>query len=210
MKPGNESGSTDPETEMSTEYGYATAVYETPDTGKPLWNGEGGYSGNGWKPNLGEVDLSGEYVQQAAFVARYMLVQWSLGIQNFYWYAWDINNVLESAGTTTDAGIAYSTVANWMIGSTMMSSCGLLNGNGGTTGSIWTCTLTHGTWTGKGFWDTSTNYPCASGSCITYGYNVPAHSPDWHYYQTPIGCVTSISSPYMIQLPVIIMTNAVP
>jgi hypothetical protein len=213
MKPGNESGSTDPETEMSTEYGNATAVYESPDTGKPLWNGEAGYSGNGWDPNNGDVNLSGEDVQQAAFVARYMLVQWSLGIQNFDWYAWDISNFLESGGTTTDAGISYSTVASWMIGSTMTSSCGLLNGNGGTTGSMWTCTLTQGTWTGKVFWDTSTTYTCASGSCITYGYNVPAHSPNWHYYQTPIGSATSISSPYTIQvsnLPVIIMTNAVP
>lgn len=214
MKPGNEVPSgTDPESEMQTEYTHATSVYESPDTNKPLWNGEAGYSGNGWSPNGGDVSLANEPVQQAAFTARYMLDQWSLGIQNFDWYQWDFSNTLETGGTTNDAGTAFSTVAGWMIGATMTSSCGLVNGNGGPTGSLWSCTLQNGTWTGEVFWDTSTNYNCNSGSCLTYSYNVPPNSPNWHFYQTAIGSLTSIASPFTIQvsnLPTIIMTNRTP
>jgi hypothetical protein len=219
MKPGNEAQTgtnTDPETEMATEYGNATGILDPTDLAKPFWDGEAGYSGNGWDPNGGDVNLSGEYVQQAAFTARYMLGMWSLGIQNFDWYAWDISNFLETGGTTTDAGIAYSTVASWMIGSTMTSSCANVTGftNPAGTQTLWSCTLTQNSWTGEVFWDTnSTAYNCDSGTCTTYGYNVLVHNPNWHYYQTPIGIPTKINSPYTIQvsnLPVIIMTNAVP
>jgi hypothetical protein len=217
MKPGNEApsgGGTDPETEMQTETANVAGILNSTDKEKPLWDGEAGYSGNGWSPNGGDVSLAKKPVQQAAFVSRYMFVNWSLGIQNFDWYLWDLSNFLESGGVTTDAGVAYSTVASWMIGATMTSSCGLVNGNGGSTGSLWSCKLQNGTWTGEVFWDTdSTNYNCDSGTCNTYSYNVPPSSPNWHFYQTPIGSLTSISSPFTIQvsnLPVIIMTNRVP
>jgi hypothetical protein len=218
MKPGNEFPiGTDPESTMKTEYLAATSILKSPEQTKPFWNGEAGYSGNSpnaWDPKSGDVDLSIDYVQQAAFVARYMLVQWSLGIQNFDWYQWDKGSNLESGGTTTDAGIAYSTVASWMIGSTMGTS-GCANVSGYTdpagTQTLWSCTLTQGSWTGEVFWDTNLAYNCYSGTCATYGYSV-THG-NWSFYQTPIGFPISISPPYTIQvsnLPVILMTSAVP
>jgi hypothetical protein len=224
MKPGNEqpgSGATDPESEMQTEYNNATAVYESPDTGKALWNGESGYSGAspcGWTPNptTGDVDLNSYPGQQAAFVGRYLLIMWSLGIQNNNWYQWDNSNFMEGScsggshtnGSTTDAGVAYSTVAKWMIGATMQ-------GNPGCTasGTLWTCTLKNGTWTGLVLWDTASLHQCHGSDpnpCTTYMYTVGS---TYKYYQTAIGSVTTLNTPYQVpvsNLPVIAMTSLVP
>jgi hypothetical protein len=216
MKPGNEAqtgSATDPETEMATEYSNATTFLDSTDVAKPFWNGEAGYSGNGWTPaSGGDVDLTPYPDQQAAFVARYMLVQWSLGIQSFNWYQWDNSNFLNGTNTGTygsylDPGKAYSEVSNWMVGRKMSSSgCAVV------TGTLWSCTFTLGTWTGEAFWDTSSSHECevTGGGCTTYSYNVPAtHS--WTLTRTALGVQTSISSPYTIQvsnLPVIIMTGS--
>jgi hypothetical protein len=209
MKPGNEvpgTGKTDPEDEMATEYSHATGILNSTDLAKPLWDGEAGYSGNGWTPATGgDVDLSPYPDQQAAFVARYMLIQWSLGIQNFNWYQWDNSNNLD--GTDSDARTAYSEVSHWMLTRTMNSSgCAIVSG------SLWSCTLTKGTWTGKVFWDTSSTYNCQGSdptACTTYSYNVGGSG--WTLTRTALGVQTSISSPYTIQvsnMPVIIMTGS--
>lgn len=217
MKPGNESSSsthTDPEDEMTTEYAHATAVYKNPDQGKPLWNGESGYSGAGWTPAVGDdVDLTPYPDQQAAFIARYFLIQWSLGIQSNSWYQWDNSNFLNSTkvgtnGSYTDPASAYSTVAKWMVGNTMSSPCAVVSG------TLWACTFTNGTWTGKIFWDTSTNHNChlQGGGCSTYSYNVGGSG--WTKYQTALGDEGSVSGPnFTIQvsnLPVMIMNGNIP
>jgi hypothetical protein len=210
MKPGNEDTSLDPETEMANEYSNATAVMESHDP-TTLWNGEAGYSGNGWTPggSTGDVNLAPYPGQQAAFVGRYMLIQWSLGIQNFNWYQWDNSNNLESGGTTTDAGTAYSTVANWMLGSTMSSAgCAVVSG------TLWSCSLKNGTWKGKVFWDVSTSDECHGSDpnpCTTYSYS--PGGTGWNDYQTAIGSAVSISPPYSIpvsNMPVIIETGPAP
>jgi hypothetical protein len=209
MKPGNEApgtGKTDPEDEMTTEYGHATSILNSTDLAKPLWDGEAGYSGNGWTPaSGGDVDLSPYPDQQAAFVARYMLIQWSLGIQSFEWYQWDNSNNLD--GADSDARTAYSEVSHWMLTRTMSSSgCAVVSG------TLWSCTLTKGTWTGKVFWDTSSTYNCEGSdptACTTYSYNVGGSG--WTLTRTALGVQTSISSPYTIQvsnMPVIIMTGS--
>jgi hypothetical protein len=209
MKPGNElpgTGKTDPEDEMATEYSHATSILNSTDLAKPLWDGEAGYSGNGWTAaSGGDADLSPYPDQQAAFVARYMLIQWSLGIQSFAWYQWDNSNNLD--GTDSDARTAYSEVSHWMLTRTMNSSgCAIVSG------SLWSCTLTKGTWTGKVFWDTSSTYNCEGSdptACTTYSYNVGGTG--WTLTRTALGVQTSISSPYTIQvsnMPVIIMTGS--
>jgi hypothetical protein len=211
MKPGNEApgtGNTDPETEMATEYNHITGssgILDATDEAKPLWNGEAGYSAANWTPVSGDVDLSSYPDQQAAFVARYALIQWSLGIESYNWYNWDVS--FESSGTVTDAGTAYSEVGNWMVGHKMSFSCAVVSG------TLWSCTFTKGsTWKGKVFWDTSSTYNCeGSGAnpCTTYSYNVPGTG--WTLTRTALGVQTSISSPFTIQvsnLPVIIMSGS--
>jgi hypothetical protein len=109
MKPANvnESGDTIPEVEMLNE--YCAIVGGTNDqtpcsgikgilnssTSTPVWNGEGGYSGEGWDPSSGAENLEGNPDMQASFIARYALVQWSLGIQGFNWYDYDISNTID-------------------------------------------------------------------------------------------------------------------
>lgn len=238
MKPGNESQTfsnsspnTDPETEMATEYSNATAVYESPDSGKPLWNGESGYSGAspcGWTPSgSGDVDLNPYPDQQAAFVARYFLIMWSLGIQNNNWYQYDNSNFLEgsctggvytSNGTTTDAYTAYNTVETWMAGNTMTTGCAA-SSTADPKGSdtLWSCTFTNGSWTGEVLWDSNPYYACegSNPTCnFFYWYTVGSSFVD---YQTAIGSLTAIPTTgthahqiKISNMPTIVVTGAIP
>lgn len=237
MKPGNEpqtfsnsSPNTDPETEMATEYSNATAVIESGDP-TTLWNGESGYSGSspcGWTPSSsGDVDLNSYPGQQAAFLARYFLVMWSLGIQSNSWYQYDNSNFLEgdcsggvytSNGTTTDAYTAYNTLATWMNGNTMSTGCAASTTYTDQQGSktLWSCTFTNGSWTGEVFWDSNPHYACeGTNPCNNfYWYTVATSFVD---YQTAIGSLTTIptsgSNANQIKIsnmPTIVVTGAIP
>jgi hypothetical protein len=232
MKPGNEDKTTDPELEMQNEYNSATAILGTVnnDNTKPFWNGESGYSGAspcGWTPaSGGDVDLNSLPVQQAAFAARYMLIQWSLGIQASAWYQYDLSNFLvgdcsggkyTNNGATTDAYTAFNHVAAWMINSTMSpisgsgTDCQLVGGTAHPT--LWGCQLKQGTWTGQVYWDSSTTYSCTGSTdstCNSYNYTGYPTTPVWHKYQTADGSVQPFSNGTAItvsNLPTIIMTN---
>jgi hypothetical protein len=233
MKPGNESTTTDPELEMQTEYNHATAILGTVnnDNTKPFWNGESGYSGAphcGWTPSAGgDVDLNSLPAQQAAFVARYMLIQWSLGIQASAWYSYDLSNFLvgfcsggtyTNNGTTTDAYTAFNNVAAWMVDSTMSpisgsgAGCQLVGGT--TYPTLWGCQLKQGTWTGQVYWDSDSRYSCTGSSdstCNSYNYTGYPSTPVWHKYQTADGSsvqnFTNGNAIKVSNLPTIIMTN---
>ena len=237
MKPGNESQTfpnTDPETEMQNEYNSATTFLTSTDKSKPFWNGESGYSGAspcGWTPHSGgDVDLNSEPVEQAAFVARYMLIQWSVGIKASAWYQYDLSNFLVGScssghytnnGVTTDAYTGTNNVAVWMIGSTMSpiagsgAACQIVGG--GSHPSLWGCKLTQGTWTGEVFWDSNqTLYPCTGttdASCSTYNFTSYPTTLTWTKAQTADGAITTFSNGNPIKvsnLPVIIMTGNPP
>jgi hypothetical protein len=237
MKPGNEKTTTDPELEMQNEYNSATAILGTVnnDNTKPFWNGESGYSGSspcGWTPNpsSGDVDLNSEPVEQAAFVGRYMLIQWSLGIQASAWYQYDLSNFLVGSctggrytytGTTTDAYTATNNVGAWMIGSTLGpippatgAACQLVGGT--THPTLWGCKLTQGTWTGLVYWDSSSSDDCTGttdSSCIGYNYNGYPGSSKLKYSQTADGAVSSFTNGnniFVSNLPTIIMTGTPP
>jgi hypothetical protein len=103
--------------------------------GKPLWISEGGW---------GNVQLTGftNPKLQTAFIARYVLLQQSLGIAQAYWYQWDSRN---GAGTLwmgprrdqlREPGFAYRQVADWTVGATLSSPC-TPSPNG-----VWKCTYT--------------------------------------------------------------------
>ncbi len=89
----------------------------------PLWNTETGWfienadgTPEGKVPDYW-LRLSAE--QSAAFVARSFLLGSALGVERFYWYAWDNNTlglVEPSAKTLKPGGIALDVVSRWMTG----------------------------------------------------------------------------------------------
>ena len=97
-------------------------------SGKPIWTTEGGW---GKSTDLSNADA------QAAFVARTYLIQRSMGVQRFYWYAWNNLNwgTLWSTSGMRKSGQAYQQVSNWLIGSTITRPCAQSSG-------IWECGLT--------------------------------------------------------------------
>jgi hypothetical protein len=214
MKPGNEpppGGATNqqPEAEMTNELAAATVFLETREKGLPFWNGEAGYSGNGWNGgtncnplciDLATAGPGGGAApgEEAAFVARYALIQWALGISGYNWYQFDgqtgVSNILSTgtAGslTLTDPGQAYYNVTNWIEGSSMTSNCA--NAGNPVHTTLWSCQITKSIptgWQGRVYWDVGSLYACLGAdptpcSGATYSLTVPA---TYVYYQTAIG-----------------------
>jgi hypothetical protein len=99
--------------------------------GKPVWDTEGSWGVSNRLPN--EDD-------QVAFVARYLVLQWSKGVQRLYWYAWNdaTYGTLWDVGThkICRPGIAYGEVGGWLTGAAMSAPCVMASD------STWTCGLT--------------------------------------------------------------------
>ncbi|MGH9773794.1 MAG: cellulase family glycosylhydrolase [Candidatus Acidiferrales bacterium] len=118
---------------------------------KPLWNTEGS-----WGTNSLSTDA------QIAFVARYYLLQWSMGLQRFYWYAWDNQawgTLWDSSNGLRPAATAYQQTNNWMVGATMSQPCSQASN------STWTCGFTRpGSYQALAIWNPSstTSYSPAS------------------------------------------------
>ena len=86
---------------------------------KPLWNTEYAWD-SGDNTALPNAD------DQAAFLAKTYILQWSLGLSRVYWYMyenqsygtlWDSTNGLHKAGT------AFNTVSSWLSGATLEAPC---------------------------------------------------------------------------------------
>lgn len=125
--------------------------------------------------------------QQTAWLSRYIIVQASLGVSRFYWYAWDIPGVNLWDSTTnadTPAGIAYGQMNSWLNGATI-SACTQNSANT----NIWQCAITRsGGYQALAMWDTSQT--CSSGSCTTAPQSAPA---PYTQYVDVAGNVTAIS-----------------
>jgi hypothetical protein len=96
---------------------------------KPLWDTEGSCN----VPSTLTAD------QESGFVARYYLLQGSMGVSRFYWYAWDspvFGTMWDSTNGLHPDAIAFQQVYNWMVGATMSSPCTMASN------STWTCPLT--------------------------------------------------------------------
>jgi polysaccharide biosynthesis protein PslG len=120
--------------------------------GKPIWDTEASW---GLNTNLTNP------TNNAGYLAREFLVQWSSGVSRFYWYAW--NNTAVGTLWTSDgvqpAGVAYGQLYNWMVGATMSSPCTMASD------STWTCTFTRpGGYQALAIWNSATtsNYAPAS------------------------------------------------
>jgi hypothetical protein len=139
----------------------------------PLWDTE-----TGWGNNAFAIS---DPQQRAAFVARYLLLQWSAGIARAYWYAWDepnwgtlFNEVSAGVGETYPAAVAYRQVQTWMLGASMPVPC---TANGGEQFSaVYTCDLVRpGGYQARAVWNASLvcNKICQSSS----------YTPDKEYIQ---------------------------
>jgi hypothetical protein len=117
--------------------------------GKPLWDTEGS-----WGPS---DHLTGDDARMA-FVARHYILQWSKGVQRFYWYAWndkDYGTLFEFRTRTLErAGVAYSQLETWLLGARLTAPCSA------TADSTWTCDLMlAGGETGQIVWNAAVNIP---------------------------------------------------
>ncbi len=153
---------------------------------KPIWDTETSWGG----PN-GITDPQ----QRAGFVARSLLLHWSVGIPVNYWYGWDTNwgTLWSSSSGISPAGTAYQQVESWMLGANMTTPC---TQNGGTTYSaVYTCDIyrSGGYW-GRAVWDTRQT---CNGSCSTSTYT-PASN--FVQYRDLSGNVVPITSGQSIQI----------
>lgn len=108
---------------------------------KPLWNTESGWwmeNGDGtdsrpapfttWK-QLGLADA-------AAYVSRALILGWAVGMERFYWFAWDNHSMGLIEPTTKalkPAGHAFARTRVWLQGA-VMTGCEMSD-------DVWVCTL---------------------------------------------------------------------
>ncbi|QSV44856.1 glycosyl hydrolase [Geobacter benzoatilyticus] len=109
---------------------------------KPIWNTE-----TGWSRNVAIPPGS-----DAAYVARSYIINWSEGVERFFWYSWDNTNwvsinMINNYGGLTDSAIAYGTIQKWLVGTRMLSctssknqtwECVLLNKDNSLAKILWT------------------------------------------------------------------------
>ncbi len=101
---------------------------------KPLWNTESGWA----KPKHFSSDA-----EAAGYLMRTYVVNWLMGVERCYWYAWDNHNWSTLDLTTRDGnqmtpvGAAYGLIREWMVG-TVLRSCSLQ------TPGVWTCSFEQG------------------------------------------------------------------
>ena len=128
--------------------------------GKPLFCTEGGW-GNAAIEGFTDPDL------QAAFLARYYLLQTSTTVARVYFYAWDTTPTdiaLWSPTDTTPAAIAYGEVYKWINGATPSSACS-------SNGTVYTCGYTRGSYQALAVWDSNSNSTCyqaGTPTCSTF------------------------------------------
>jgi hypothetical protein len=102
---------------------------------KPMWDTEASWGQN--PVGMGDSE-------RAAFLAKYYLLHWSMGIRRLYWYSYDNElgwgPLWTRKGGLLPAGSAYREVRSWMLGATMDRKCapeGSLN-------SFWVCGFSRG------------------------------------------------------------------
>lgn len=173
---------------------------------KPLWSDEGGWgqNSNAAQINNGDPDL------EAAWIARFYLMNWASGLTRSYWYEWDnaaygtLWNPTSIAVCTTpftsgflcSGGVAYEQVYSWMIGSTLT--------NCSSVGTGWTCNLIQPNGSAAQIlWDTSQT--CSNGACGTIQYNV---SSSFNTYEDLAGTLHSINGSVPVGIkPILLFTQ---
>jgi hypothetical protein len=109
---------------------FRTVMNADANPSMPMWDTEGSW---------GECTI-GDDSDRAAFVAKYYVLQWSLGVARVVWYAYDNTDCWGRLEGTTPAlnaaGTAYYETYQWIVGATLTKPC-RADGNG-----TWVCSLT--------------------------------------------------------------------
>lgn len=102
-------------------------------SGLPLWVTEGAWGGG--TNNSGMTDD-----QKVAYIARDYLLLRIGGVARFYWYAYSNSTfgTLFSGGVLRPAGVAYSILESWLVGSTDLPANCSQDG-----ASTWKCSITY-------------------------------------------------------------------
>lgn len=167
--------------------------------GKPLFCTEGGW-GNASIEGFLDPDL------QAAFLARYYLLQTSTQVARVYFYAWDTTPTdiaLWSPTDTTPAAIAYGEVYKWINGATPSSACSL-------NGTVYSCAYTRGSYQALAVWDSnpdSSCYKAGTPTCSTF--TIPSQ---YKLYRDLAGNETNVpgSTIPLTAKPILLETAALP
>ena len=172
-----------PEKIVSLVTSLKTALASSGASSLPLWNTEASWGDN---TDLPDLDL------QAAYLARFYLLQAGLGVDRLFWYRWDsaVRGTLWDATTGIHkAGVAYQQMYNWLVGADLPGQCTL-------SGTVWTCTVTRPNgYSARAVWDASQT--CSNGSCTTSSY-----TPNSAYirYRTLDGSSVTITPGSMVQI----------
>ena len=149
----------------------------------PLFNTEGSWgSADGKQPTITDED------QQAAFVARYYLVQMSRPVAKFYWYGWDFDSsgsfYRSATNSLTAAGVAYQQIVGWTSGGqATVGPCAQSS-------TQWTCAIKGPSGVeAEAIWDTSQT--CVNNNCTTTNVSV---SSQFNAYVDLKGKVASVPS----------------
>ncbi len=132
----------------------------------PLFCTEGGW---------GEPDQEGftDPDLQAAFLARYYLLQNSDNVARVYWYAWNTTSTDTGAlwnsttGVATLGATAYAEVYKWITGATLSTPCAK-------SGSVWTCAYTRSNgYEALAVWDGNVSGNGSGGGSACYAPGAP-------------------------------------
>jgi hypothetical protein len=109
---------------------------------KPLWNTESGWFMSNQKTTV-KADAAGfkskvlSKDEGMAYIARAYILNWSMGVERLYWYAWDDSEMglTEADGKTVKVqAAAYTEIQNWLVGARMVGGASDADGT-------WTCQL---------------------------------------------------------------------
>jgi len=139
-----------PQTLLQKIAGMRRVMDENGMSGKPLWSTEGSW---GMNMQLPDPDV------QAAYVARWLILQASNGVARAIWFMYDNGGRPRGVGGLWDpedgldkAGTAYGQVAGWLTGATFSKPCSAIK-------SLWSCELSRpGGYQAKIVWDVSRSY----------------------------------------------------
>jgi hypothetical protein len=169
------------------------------ETGKPWFDTE-----DGWSKAADENFLDQD--RQAAFLARYEILQRSMGVERGYWYRWDSTQdytgaLWTASSGTIEAADTWKEISKWMVGATLGTACSVK-------GSVWTCGFTRSGYQALAVWDASQD--CLKGTCATTAFTVPAGG--YIEYRDLTDTVTTISGGTVPigAKPILLETSALP
>jgi len=109
----------------------------------PIWDTEGGWGRNEQLPDAND---------QAAFLVKWYLIQFTSGIARAYWYQWDNpewGTLWREGSGPTPAGAAFQQVSAWLSGTTAAAPCHPLGPS-----TLWVCDLQKGNTLYRAAWST--------------------------------------------------------